>query len=337
MKYNMLIIIAVFISINSIISFHTEDTCQKKISSGRITGLASSILISDNDNAKIAKPPDIVEDSVLSKEENEKLMHDFNTMPDIQASNSKTMNDIMHAAIQAFNSLKTNSSVQVIQLSEEENEKLMHDFNSLPDTWLSREENEKLMRDFNALPHTWISREENERLMWDFNALPNTWMNREENQDFNATPYFTDEENEKLGWDFNAVPENMLSKKGLDYWTMGGTIEGYVYLIDNLQKIGVSESETATCLPVEGILVKAWSDELNTGNYALTDKAGYYKISGLQEVADDEAELRGYFVEIQNDDYPCQVFDQTDTRKEGIKVETGASNIDFYLETSFTI
>ncbi len=336
MKYNMLIIITVFISITPVNSSHTEDTCQKKISPGKVTGLAASIFISDNDNNEIVSTPDNLKDSVISEEENKKLMQDFNTVPDLQAG--KTINGV--TVTLSFNPLKTDSIIQVAQLSEEENKKLMQDFNALPDTWLSREENEKLMWDFNALPHTWLSREENEKLMWDFNALLDTCLDREENEnrDFNAMPYLSlsDEDN-----DFKVVPENMLIKKGSDYWAMSGTIEGHVYLIDisglNSQKIGAVKSEAATCLPAEGILVNAWSDKLNTGNYAVTDKAGYYKIPGLKNVAADEAELRGYFVEIQADDYPYQVFDQTDIHKEGIKVETGASDIDFYLETNFTI
>ncbi|MCP4110459.1 MAG: hypothetical protein GY749_33885 [Desulfobacteraceae bacterium] len=319
MKYNMLIIIVFFLSINPVISFHTQDTCQKKISSGKVTVPASSISVSDNE---IAANPEIVQGSYLSEEENKKLMQDFNTIPDILAINSKTMNDIVHVTVSI--GFSPHNTAQAAQLSEEENERLMRDFNALPDNWLSREENEKLMRDFNALPDNWMNREENENLVRDFNTMPYLSL--------------SDEENEKSGWNFNEVPETMLSKKSLDYWTKHGTIEGYVYLIDSSwsdsQNTG---TETATCLPVEGILVKAWSDELNTGYYALTDRTGYYKISGLKQVAADAAELRGYFVEIQADDYPYQVFDQTDTQKEGIKVETGASNIDFYLDTSFTI
>lgn len=103
----------------------------------------------------------------------------------------------------------------------------------------------------------------------------------------------------------------------------GGKIQGHVY--------------TADGEPIAEIWVNAWSDALNNGNSGRSDETGAYTIWGLEEVAQDEAETKGYAVDIQSPDYPYQVYNRENDRENAALVPSGAKNIDFYLKTGYTI
>ena len=88
--------------------------------------------------------------------------------------------------------------------------------------------------------------------------------------------------------------------------------------------------------PISNIWVNAWSDELNIGNGAYTDESGAYTIVGLQKTNTME---EGYIVEIDssNDLYPYQAYNETEDRKNAIKVAPGITGIDFNLKTGNTL
>jgi len=208
-----------------------------------------------------------------------------------------------------------------VTLSEEENERLMNDFNFTPGLSLTEEENERLMWAFSVLPETGLTEEENEKLMWAFNLLPEMPLkaevtNTESAWDIDAISdtALSDEENERLMRSFNAAPGCFFND---------GFIEGYVYL----------RKSDGEIMPVRDMRVDAWSDELDTGNEALTDETGRYQISGLREVTPEEAEIRGYLVETRSTEYLYQIYDQTDDTEDATRIETGRTDIDFYLET----
>jgi hypothetical protein len=105
----------------------------------------------------------------------------------------------------------------------------------------------------------------------------------------------------------------------------GGSLEGYVYLDDGENT------------PVQGVGVNAWSDALDSGNGAVTDETGHYKIWGLQEVSAGEAEAKGYRVEVQSAKYPYQAYNRTDQKENATRVGTGAADITFYLKIGYSI
>jgi PKD repeat protein len=103
----------------------------------------------------------------------------------------------------------------------------------------------------------------------------------------------------------------------------GEKIQGHVY--------------TADGDPLAKIWVNAWSDGLNNGNAGRSDETGAYTIWGLEDVRADEVETKGYVVDIQSPDYPYQVYDRENNREEATLVPSGSKNIDFYLQTGYTI
>ncbi|MCP4344248.1 MAG: PKD domain-containing protein, partial [Desulfobacterales bacterium] len=105
----------------------------------------------------------------------------------------------------------------------------------------------------------------------------------------------------------------------------GGSIEGYVYSSDQNNA------------PVKGLRVDAWSDYLETGNNAVTDSTGHYIIQGLDEITPDEAETKGYTVDIKSADYMYQAYDRADRKEDAVKVATQTSEISFYIKSVGTI
>jgi len=104
----------------------------------------------------------------------------------------------------------------------------------------------------------------------------------------------------------------------------GGFVSGHVY--------GAGD-ET----PLADIAVNAWSEGLNTGNSGKTDQTGAYIIWGLEPVGEEEAEAKGYLVEIASPDYPYQAYDRTDAKEEAVLVPTGTEKADFYLKKGYSI
>lgn len=217
-----------------------------------------------------------------------------------------------------------------LSLSEADNERLMNDFSFIPGLSLTDEENEKLMWDFNTLPEIGFSDEENERLMQAFNLLPEPLPKKEVPHtesvwdiDRTSDTALRDEENEKLMQDFNTMPGCVFYSRTVNAPSLCGLIEGYVYF----------RKPDGEILPARDIRVDAWSEELDAGNEALTDETGRYQISGLREVSIDEAENKGYLVETRLSESLYQFYDQVDDAKDAARIETGRTDIDFYLET----
>ncbi|KPA17908.1 Dystroglycan-type cadherin-like domain protein, partial [Candidatus Magnetomorum sp. HK-1] len=103
-----------------------------------------------------------------------------------------------------------------------------------------------------------------------------------------------------------------------------GTISGTVYLSDGS--------------PVSGIIVNAWSYELNEGNFATTDTSGHYTLKHLRRVNSQDASEKGFIVSVSSQKllgqtYTYQAFPNTSDSDLATKLETGIQNIDFYLQT----
>ncbi|KPA13920.1 Dystroglycan-type cadherin-like domain protein, partial [Candidatus Magnetomorum sp. HK-1] len=103
----------------------------------------------------------------------------------------------------------------------------------------------------------------------------------------------------------------------------GGSISGHVYLYDST--------------PISTINVNAWSYSLNEGYFATTDENGAYTICGLSLVNDSEAN-EGYVVSVSSGQlsgisYPYQAYNGVSDKNKATCVTTGATGIDFYLES----
>jgi len=93
-----------------------------------------------------------------------------------------------------------------------------------------------------------------------------------------------------------------------------GSIVGTVYKADKKR--------------LAGIWVTARSDTQNDQNSALSDTYGRYTITELTPVTEPE---KGYLVEIDTPNYPYQAYHQADLDDSPVLVETGRTDIDFYL------
>ncbi|ETR67227.1 MAG: hypothetical protein OMM_11826, partial [Candidatus Magnetoglobus multicellularis str. Araruama] len=107
-----------------------------------------------------------------------------------------------------------------------------------------------------------------------------------------------------------------------------GTISGTVYLSDGS--------------PVSGIIVNAWSYELNEGNFATTDSSGQYIIKHLRRVSSQDASEKGYIVSVSSHQlvgqtYTYQAFPNTSDNDTATRLETDIQNIDFSLQTGNTL
>jgi len=107
-----------------------------------------------------------------------------------------------------------------------------------------------------------------------------------------------------------------------------GTISGTVYLSDGS--------------PVSGIIVNAWSYELNEGNFATTDSSGQYIIKHLRSVSSQDASEKGYIVSVSSQQlsgntFTYQAFPNTSDNNTATRLETDIENIDFYLQTGNTL
>jgi PKD repeat protein len=108
----------------------------------------------------------------------------------------------------------------------------------------------------------------------------------------------------------------------------GGRISGHVYLFDGT--------------PISNIVVNAWSYTLNEGYYATTDESGVYTIQGLKNTIDNEADVRSYVVSVSSGQlmgisYPYQAYNGVNDRTLATYVKTGATRVDFYLESGSNI
>ena len=93
-----------------------------------------------------------------------------------------------------------------------------------------------------------------------------------------------------------------------------GSIAGTVYKSDHTR--------------LAGIWVTARSDIQNDQNSALSDTSGRYTITELTPVSEAN---NGYIVEIETPNYPYQAYHQADLDESPLLVETGRTDIDFYL------
>ena len=95
-----------------------------------------------------------------------------------------------------------------------------------------------------------------------------------------------------------------------------GIIAGTVYRTDNIK--------------LAGIRVNARSDISKDQNSALSDANGRYTITELTPVTEPE---NGYIVEIDTSNYPYQAYNRADLDLTPVRIETGRTDIDFYLRT----
>ena len=99
-----------------------------------------------------------------------------------------------------------------------------------------------------------------------------------------------------------------------------GTIAGTVYKSDKT--------------PLAGIWVQASSNVLDDQNIALSNANGQYTITELTPVSLSDASEKGYIVEIDTDVYAYQAYNQSNSLKNANRIETGRTDIDFYLHTA---
>ncbi len=104
----------------------------------------------------------------------------------------------------------------------------------------------------------------------------------------------------------------------------GGNIKGRVFAADRKT-------------PLQGVWVNAWSDALNSGNSGQTDENGRYTIWGLEAVSEEEAETKGYIVETRSSEYAYQIYSEVTKKEDAERVGTGATGINFYLDTGYAI
>lgn len=108
-----------------------------------------------------------------------------------------------------------------------------------------------------------------------------------------------------------------------------------------IQKIDIILDETANARGIiagtvyktdltkmAGVWVTAKSDILNDQNSALSDANGRYTIIELTPVIEAK---KGYIVEIDTPNYPYQAYNRADLDTIPVRVETGRTDIDFYL------
>lgn len=100
----------------------------------------------------------------------------------------------------------------------------------------------------------------------------------------------------------------------------GGIIEGTVQLSNGIK--------------LKDILVRAWSDGLNTGNSALTDANGYYKIWGLKT---PETENQKYLVYTESNNHAIQYYNLVNSPEAATRVGVGVRDINFILQTGVSI
>jgi PKD repeat protein len=87
--------------------------------------------------------------------------------------------------------------------------------------------------------------------------------------------------------------------------------------------------------PLEKISVQARTDSLNMRYSALSDNEGKYTITGLTAYS-DSAQI-SYWVEIDCQGYPYQIYPMTDNQDEAISILAGSTGIDFTLKTRYQI
>ncbi|GEM_PF-1710503 len=104
----------------------------------------------------------------------------------------------------------------------------------------------------------------------------------------------------------------------------GGNIKGRVFAADRKT-------------PLQGVWINAWSDALTMGNSGQTDEDGRYTIWGLEAVSEEEAETKGYIVETRSSEYAYQIYDEVTLKEDAKRVGTGATGINFYLDTGYAI
>ncbi|MBF0451722.1 MAG: carboxypeptidase regulatory-like domain-containing protein, partial [Candidatus Magnetomorum sp.] len=105
----------------------------------------------------------------------------------------------------------------------------------------------------------------------------------------------------------------------------GAMISGHVYLAGS------------NAHPLSNIMVHAWSPGLRIGSTATTDISGAFVLYGLLPVTSVDAVNNGYQIEIISDDFVYQAFSQVNTLSSAILVETGRTDIDFYISDMSTL
>jgi hypothetical protein len=83
--------------------------------------------------------------------------------------------------------------------------------------------------------------------------------------------------------------------------------------------------------PVSGVWVSAWSESLQFGNSAMSDRKGCYTITGLLPVSEYLAYTNGYIVEISSDALPSLEYQQ------GIHLPTNRHDIHFTIDQQIAI
>jgi PKD repeat protein len=87
--------------------------------------------------------------------------------------------------------------------------------------------------------------------------------------------------------------------------------------------------------PVQGIRIRAWSDQIKSGNSALTDENGCYTIAGL--IAKSDTKPVTYIVDIASDNYYYQAYNNVNSPGNATPVTTGTFEVNFFLETTRTL
>ena len=153
--------------------------------------------------------------------------------------------------------------------------------------------------------------------------------------DLNMQVFYTISRNQTIGID---SPET--SALVPNFATMITPSSPYLNHIDLIFDSGAEISGhvyNARGHPIPFIRVNAWSDTKQRGNIGITDKTGLYTIRGLIDVLPLNSKIDGYIVDVRNDKYPYQAFDQVSDPSMARRIATGRTDIDFYLSDGFSI
>ena len=105
----------------------------------------------------------------------------------------------------------------------------------------------------------------------------------------------------------------------------GATISGHVFLADSSMK------------PLSNVMIHAWSPGLRIGSSSTTDASGAFVLYGLEPVSSVDTIDKGYQIEIISEDYAYQAFSQKSSLSDATLVETGRTDIDFYISNQAII
>ena len=130
------------------------------------------------------------------------------------------------------------------------------------------------------------------------------------------------------------TPGNFMPTSSVTRYSMSTPITPADPLLQHINMIVKNETIRGTVLsdghPVSNVQIYAWSNEMLCGNFSATNVNGQYTITGLIAVSEADAPSKGYFVELQSNGCPYQVYhDQTDIEM-ATRVATDRTDIDFH-------